>query len=94
MIANHIVQNQEFQNNHEETTSDININDNVNQSNIAIHQIEHPNTFRNKCPYKTVIEEELPELDSKLKKDNSNLLTLARNIDLMHSFYIRILNLI
>ena len=43
MIANHILQNNPHY--HMENASDINKNDNVNQSNIVIHQIEHPNIY-------------------------------------------------
>ena len=84
IIANCIMQNQGLQNNplnHEELASDININENANQCNIVIHQIEDPNIFRKKYPYETFIVEELPELDSKLKKDYSNWLKLAYNIE-------------
>ena len=84
IIANCIMQNQGLQNNplnHEELASYININENANQSYIVIHQIEDPNIFRKKYPYEKFIVEELPEFDSKLKKDYSNWLKLAYNIE-------------
>ena len=84
MIANYIMQNQGLQikpPNHDNIASDINVNENVNQSNIVIHQIEYPNVFRKKYPYEIFIEEELSNLDPKLMKDYSNSLKLANNIE-------------
>ena len=56
-----------------------NENQNINQSEVVLHQIEDYEKVREKYPYEVFVRDELPHFDSKSKrsiKDYTNLLKI------------------
>ena len=64
-----------------------NDNQNIKQSEVALHQIEEYEKVREKYPYEVFDRDELPSLDSKSKKEYQRLYKLAENIEPL-AFYL------
>ena len=64
-----------------------NENQNINQSEVVLHQIEDYEKVREKYPYEVFVRDELPNLDSKSKKEYQRLCKLAENIEPL-AFYL------
>ena len=64
-----------------------NKNQNINQSEVVLHQIEDYEKVREKYPYEVFVRDELPNLDSKSKKEYQRLCKLAENIEPL-AFYL------
>ena len=64
-----------------------NENQNIKQSDVVLHQIEDYEKVREKYPYEVFVRDELPNLDSKSKKEYQRLCKLAENIEPL-AFYL------
>ena len=64
-----------------------NENQNIKQSEVVLHQIEDHEKVREKYPYEVFVRDELPNLDSKSKKEYQRLYKLAENIEPL-TFYL------
>ena len=64
-----------------------NENQNIKQSDIVLHKIEDYEKVIEKYPYEVFVRDELPNLDSKSKKEYQRLYKLAENIEPL-AFYL------
>ena len=64
-----------------------NENQSIKQSEVVLHQIEDYEKVREKYPYEVFVRDELPNLDSKSKKEYQRLYKLFENIEPL-AFYL------
>ena len=65
----------------------INKNQDVKKSEVVLHQIEDYEKVRDKYPYEVFTRDELPNLDSKLKKEYQRYYKLSEQIEAL-AFYL------